>query len=132
MELADGEMEPIPTTAKQACILCFSSSMLLYISYLSYLILTAVLYVNIDSFAPQAKRMDPIEKQGNKGLASLDRLPGDGSHVFVSADGSSTGRGCGGGGLGGDCILQLVKPGRCVPDRYVPEQMFLDAPSLGF
>jgi hypothetical protein len=54
-------MEPIPTTAKQACILCYSSSMLLYISYLSYLIHTEVLYVNIDSFAPQAKIMGPIE-----------------------------------------------------------------------
>ncbi len=41
--------------------------------------------------------MDPIEKQGNKGLASLDRLLADGSHVFVSADESSTGGACSGG-----------------------------------
>ncbi len=33
--------------------------MLLYISYLSYLIHTEVLYVNIDSFAPQAKGINP-------------------------------------------------------------------------
>ncbi len=73
--------------------------------YLSYLSRTAVLYVNIDSFELQAKRMDPIEKQGDKGLASLDRLPGDGSHCdsWWKLFGGGEGR-----GWEGDCIMQLI------------------------
>jgi hypothetical protein len=44
--------------------------MLLYISYLSYLIHTEVLYVNIDSFAPQAKINNP-HRETRRGLVVL-------------------------------------------------------------